>query len=132
MSFLIDTNIASAYLKGNAKVFSRFMQHTGGLYTSALVAGELFSWAFRANAPADRLESLVAMLADVPILEVDHDVARKFGEVRAVLLDQGRPKPGIDLFIACTALVHDLTVVTHNVADFQGIPELRIQDWLDS
>ncbi len=37
-----------------------------------------------------------------------------------------------DLFIACTALVHDLTLVTQNVRHFELISELRIQDWVIS
>jgi tRNA(fMet)-specific endonuclease VapC len=32
--------------------------------------------------------------------------------------------------IASVALVHDLTLVTHNTADFQQIPNLRLEDWL--
>jgi len=34
--------------------------------------------------------------------------------------------------IASVALVHDLTLVTHNTADFQRIPQLRLDDWLAS
>jgi tRNA(fMet)-specific endonuclease VapC len=32
--------------------------------------------------------------------------------------------------IASVALVHDLTLVTHNTADYQNIPGLRLDDWL--
>jgi tRNA(fMet)-specific endonuclease VapC len=32
--------------------------------------------------------------------------------------------------IGATALVHDMTLVTHNRRDFQRIPGLRIDDWL--
>jgi predicted nucleic acid-binding protein len=34
------------------------------------------------------------------------------------------------LLIASPALVHDLTLVTHNVQDFAHLPDLRIADWL--
>ena len=34
--------------------------------------------------------------------------------------------------IASVALVHDLTLVTHNTADFQRIPGIRLVDWLVS
>jgi tRNA(fMet)-specific endonuclease VapC len=54
------------------------------------------------------------------------DVARKFGEVRAALLDQGLPPPALDLVIAATALVHNFTLVTHNTLDFGNIPGLRL------
>ncbi len=70
------------------------------------------------------------MLNDMTILDVTHDVARKFGELRAALLDAGQPKPQMDLLIAATSLVHNLTLVTHNTQDYSGIPGVRLDDWL--
>jgi tRNA(fMet)-specific endonuclease VapC len=32
--------------------------------------------------------------------------------------------------IASVALVHNLTLVTHNTADFTSIPGLQLEDWL--
>jgi len=130
VNFLLDTNICSAYLKGEGRVFNRFIQHTGGLAVSAVVAAELYSWAFRAKAGQHRLQGLLALLSDVKIFPVDHDVARIFGQLRASLLDQGRPTPEIDLLIASTAILHDMTLVTHNAQDFAHIPGLRLEDWL--
>lgn len=46
-------------------------------------------------------------------------------------MDAGKPAPGMDLLIAATALVHNLTLVTHNVPDFANIPDLRVVDWLN-
>jgi tRNA(fMet)-specific endonuclease VapC len=46
------------------------------------------------------------------------------------LLDDGKPKGFADLSIAATALIYDLTLVTHNTADYVDIPDLRIEDWL--
>jgi predicted nucleic acid-binding protein len=37
----------------------------------------------------------------------------------------------VDLMIAAVALVHDLTLATHNVKHFQAVPNLRIVDWLE-
>jgi tRNA(fMet)-specific endonuclease VapC len=34
------------------------------------------------------------------------------------------------MLIASVALVHDLTLVTHNTADYRNIPEVRLDDWL--
>ncbi len=132
MNFLLDTNICSAYLKGDGRVFSRMIQHTGGLAVSTIVVAELYSWVFRANTRADRLRGLTDLLTELRLLPVDHAVARKFGEIRAGLLDQGRPTPEIDLLIASTAIVHDLTLATHNIQDFAHVPGLRIEDWLSA
>lgn len=130
MRFLLDTNICSAYLKGDGRVFNRFIQHSGGLATSAIVVGELYAWVYRAKTNPDRIHGLTGLLSDVTVLAVDHSIARLFGEVRAHLLDVGRPTPEIDLLIGTTALLHNLTLVTHNTKDFADIPDLRIEDWL--
>ena len=69
------------------------------------------------------------LLKDVAVLDVTADVAQKFGAVRAGLLDVGLPAPNMDLLIAATALVHNLTLVTHNLADYANIPGLTVVDW---
>lgn len=130
MSFLLDTDICSAYLKHGASVSNRFLQYTGGLHISTITLGELHAWAMRAAAPPKRLEGLHDMLQDLHVLEVTSEVAEKFGRIQARLLDEGKPAPGMDLMIAATALIHDLTLVTHNTQDFADIPDLRVVDWL--
>jgi len=76
------------------------------------------------------LQGIEDLLKDATLLEAGDDIARRFGEVRAALLDAGRPTPELDLWIASTALVHGLRVVTHNVQDFAHIPGLTVEDWL--
>jgi tRNA(fMet)-specific endonuclease VapC len=132
MSYLIDTDIASAFLKGNGTVFNRFIQYGGGLYISAVSVAELYSWVYRAKSSASRIQGLSDLLLNVRLIDIDHEIARRAGEVQAGLRDRGLPMPGMDLLIASTALVHDLTLVTHNQKDFQNISDLRIEDWLGS
>jgi predicted nucleic acid-binding protein len=38
----------------------------------------------------------------------------------------------VDLMLASAALTYDLTFVTHNVKDFEQIPDPRLVDWLGS
>jgi tRNA(fMet)-specific endonuclease VapC len=60
----------------------------------------------------------------------DSACAERFGEVRGTLLQKGITVSRMDLLIASVAMVHDLTLVTHNTADYQSIPGLRLDDWL--
>jgi len=130
VSFLLDTDTCSAHLRQVAAVTSKFLQYTGRLHVSPLTVGELYTWALRAKAPPRRIQTLQDLPDDVTVLDVTKTVGHRFGEVRAGLLDAGKPAPNLDLFLASTALVHDLTLVTHNVQDFQNVPGLRIEDWL--
>ncbi len=37
----------------------------------------------------------------------------------------------MDAMIAATALVHNMTLVTHNTIEFQSVADLQFVDWLD-
>lgn len=130
MSYLVDTDTCSAYLSGDPRIWQKFIQYGGRLHVSAITAAELFAWVLRANAAPARRQGVLDLLTGVTFLDVDRDVSRKFGEIRACQLDQGRFTPVLDLLIASTALVHGLAVVTHNVKDFADVPGLTVEDWL--
>ena len=40
MSFVVDTNICSAYVRGHPLVFNRFLQYSGQLFISVVTFGE--------------------------------------------------------------------------------------------
>lgn len=58
------------------------------------------------------------------ILPVDEDVA-----LRSAALHIPNPKPDRDAYIAATALVHGLTVVTRNVRDFSATGVRVLNPW---
>ena len=131
MNFLLDTNICSAHLKRPAGLMHRFVQHAGGLCIPTIVLGELYTWAYNRKNWAEAVQRIEDdLLADVIVLDFDSACAMEFGRVRARLLQVGLSVSRLDLLIASVALVHDLTLVTNNTADFQNIPNLRLEDWL--
>lgn len=131
MSFLLDTNTCSEHLRRPSGLIHRFVQYAGRLYLPTIVLGELYAWAYRRPNPAPLLTSIeTALLTDVSIVPYDEACALRFGQLRGTLLKQGVGVSPIDLMIAAVALVHQLTLVTHNTADFQHIPGLGLEDWL--
>jgi tRNA(fMet)-specific endonuclease VapC len=130
LSFLLDTNICSAHLRGRPGLTHKFIQHGGRLYLSTIVLGELYTWAYRRADPAPLIAGIEALSAEMIVLAFDADCAKIFGQIRARHFDEGTPVFGSDVMIASLALRHDLTVVTHNVKDFKNIDNLRIEDWL--
>jgi len=131
MSYLLDTDICSAYLKDDRRVAAKFMMHYGGLHLSVTTVGELLTWARRTLAPPRRLAGVLDLIRVSNIQSVDLAVAEKFGTVRASLFDRGRIIGSQDLWNASIAIVHNLVVVTHNTQDYEDIPGLRIEYWLD-
>ncbi|WP_165246776.1 type II toxin-antitoxin system VapC family toxin [Paludisphaera soli] len=131
MSFLLDTNILSAYLRRPSSLGHRFVQHSGRLYTSSICVAELSVWALARPAADPLREALDDLLfREVGVLDFDADCASEFGRLRVELRRVGVGVDGMDLLIAATAMVYDLTLVTHNTAHFISIPGLRTEDWL--
>jgi tRNA(fMet)-specific endonuclease VapC len=131
MSFLLDTDTCSAHLKRPSGLMHRFVQHSGGLYIPTIVLGELYTWAYQRQNPSPVIQRIEAdLLPDVTVLGFDSDCAKEFGRLRGQLLQQGISVSRMDLLIASVALIHNLTLVTHNTADYRNVPGLRLDDWL--
>lgn len=130
MSYLVDTDTCSAFIRGNRAVWPKFMQYFGRIHVSTITAAELWTWVLKPGVSSAREQGVRDLLNNTNVLPVDLDVARRFGEVRANQLVRGTVTPSLDLLIASTALCHNLTLVTHNTADYATIPGLSLDDWL--
>jgi predicted nucleic acid-binding protein len=125
---LLDTNILSEIRKPrpNAAVLAWFdAQEADDLYVSVLTLGEIREGVDRLAARDEaRARTLRRWLADLSvlyadrILPVDLAVDEDWGRLRA---SAARTLPVIDAFLAATARVHGLTLVTRNEKDFRGI-----------
>lgn len=132
MSFLLDTNICSTHMRRPGGMFHRFVQHGGNLAISTINLGELYAWAYKQADPSRILAKIGDFLEDVSVLSFDSQCAEQFGSLRGVLIRQGTVVSPLDVMIASVALVHDLTVVSHNTKHFEVVPGLRVVDWLAS
>lgn len=84
-----------------------------GWAVSTITIGELEAGVLLAGDPAvraARLSRLTAVLRVAPVLDVDQAAATSYGQLRAAT---GRA-PANDLWIAATALAHDLTLFTRD------------------
>ena len=130
MSFLLDTNICSAHMRRPGGLAHQFLQHASGLAIPSVVLAELYAGAYRHPNPPRLLGLIADLLREVQVLDFDAACAEQFGRLQASLLGQGITTGTADLMIASVAMVHNLAMVTHNTADFQSIPGLRLVDWL--
>jgi toxin FitB len=58
------------------------------------------------------------------LLSIDAEVAKKWG-----MFSADRSRPVIDTLIAATASVHELTLLTRNAPDFEGLGVSLIDLW---
>jgi tRNA(fMet)-specific endonuclease VapC len=130
VSYLLDSDICSAYMRRPGPLFHRFMQHSGRLWISTITVSDLYTWAYKQDDPTPILDKVLDFLRDVQVLAFDEDCARDLGKLRGTLLRQGIRVSPVDLMIGVIARVHDLTLVTHNTADFRNLPGLRLEDRL--
>ena len=125
MSYLVDTNVISELRKGqrcHPGVASWFAQvPSTEIYLSALTIGEIRkgieSIRRRDASAAEALDLwLGALLATYSerILPVDEGIAEQWGRFNVP-----DPLPVLDSYLAATATVHGLTLVTRNVKDVE-------------
>ena len=78
--------------------------------------------------PYDRLCSLIEFLADWNILRLGDDATNQFDEFRRQRI---RVAPH-DLKIACIVLSNNALLLSANLKDFEKVPGLRVENWLES
>ena len=108
----------------------RFFQYAGGIAIPTVVLAELYAGAYKHPNPPKLLALIADLLQKVAVLDFDSACAEQFGRLQGDLLRHGITISVADVMIASAALVHNLTLVTHNTADYQRIPGLRLEDWL--
>jgi predicted nucleic acid-binding protein len=110
---LLDTSVFIATEAGRPLNAALVPDETA---VSAVTVGELHVGVLAArdvDTRAQRLATLEAM-ADVELLSVDEVVAAAWARLRVHLAEAGRRLNVNDLWIAATALAHDLPVVTQD------------------
>jgi len=125
--YLIDTDVISEARKGNQgnagvrAFFSRASEEGAELYLSAVTIGELRQGVERIRHRGDRSEAqrleqwLMRMTSAYTdrILPFDEETAHIWGRLRVP-----HPENPLDKQIAATALIHDLEVISRNVARY--------------
>lgn len=134
MSFLLDTNVLSEARRPQAdthvKAWLSSVASTD-LFTSVLVVGEICRGVERLRrrdiAQATLLDEWLATLKQQfanRVLPVTMEIAEEWGRLNAP-----DPLPTIDGYLAATANIHGLTVVTRNVRDLARTGVALLDPW---
>lgn len=136
--YLLDTDTLSLVRYNNTTVTAaiataRLAGHTVGL-AGVSVEEQMRGWlaAIQAAKTPTRLAQASRSLAEAvplwarfPIFPMTEPAIDRFEQLVKLKLNVGR----MDLRIAAIALEAAATVVTHNLRDFQRVPNLAVVDW---
>lgn len=132
MGLVIDTNVFIDVENGRVDLNSldSFSDY-GDAYIAAITVSELLTGvhlAKSANIRIQRSAFVEGIIAKIPVLEFNEEVARCYGGLYAHFL-RPRAKASTnvhDLQIAATCIAHGYAVLTSNVADYKKVPGLEI------
>lgn len=136
MTYLIDTNVLSELRRKqpDPRVVAWIEARPRQLqYLSVLTLGEIRKGIERLESSSRRTVLLDWLELELPhwfagrLLDVDAATAQRWGRLTA---NAGRPLPAIDGLLAATALQRDLTLVTRNTRDFQGLGVRLVDPWM--
>lgn len=113
--FYIDTNAYTSFKKGDIEAI-KVIQHVPSLYINSIVIGELlagFSLGSRTQMNLDELNEFLTS-PRVIFIDIDYNTADNYAKIFKQLREKGKPIPTNDLWIAASALQHDLTLFTYD------------------
>jgi predicted nucleic acid-binding protein len=124
---VVDTNVISFFIKGDTRA-ALYQPHLDERLQiiAAQTRAELELWTLIHNWGQRRRTALHSYLKDFILAEADEAICLRWAEVEANAQRQGRPVSVSDAWIAATALVHAVPLVTHNPDDFKNVPGLSI------
>ena len=128
MPFLIDTNVAIYLRDGNPSILAQLDGLSARPQMSILTQVELEGGVYRSpESTAKRRAAVDALLASMKVHDFDTPAAAAY---RDILAATGYVRSRVtDRMIAATAIVHGLTLITINGADFRDIPGLSLEIW---
>jgi len=138
VNYLLDTCVLSELIKPKAdkrvlKWISSVPEER--LYLSVLTLGELqkgivkLGIGERKNKLLRWLDEDVRQRFEGKILPLDEETMLQWGKLAGEGERNGKPLPLIDSFLAASAIVNHMTLVTRNVIDMQGLGVEILNPW---
>jgi len=130
LRYLLDTDTCIYYLNGLESVVDAVNRiDQDSLALSQISLAELHFGAFNSEQVERNLSRVDFLESSISVLLLDSATTREYARLKAKLRKAGIKIDDFDLFIAATALVNDLTLVTNNLKHFERIEGLRIENW---
>ena len=127
-SVLLDTSIIIDYLRKRDWELVRQLESAGELFLPLVALGELLFGAHKSKQKERTLDDVANFVQVCTIVEPDEVTADLYGQIKASLDSRRTPIPQNDIWIAASALEHDLPLATRD-QHFSKVAGLAVLDW---
>lgn len=130
MKYLLDTNACIAILRSRTSPVAIRLAKEAPVNVAicSVVKSELYYGAHKSDRKEETLNKLALFLDGFQSVPFDDNSSKIYGRIRADLAARGEPIGPNDLMISAIALANDLTLVTHNLREFQRVKGLKLED----
>ncbi|NER06768.1 MAG: type II toxin-antitoxin system VapC family toxin [Okeania sp. SIO3C4] len=133
MKYILDTNTCIYIIKKRPaeveKKFREFMP--GDIGVSSICLAELNHGIQKSAKVEENQIGLDEFTLPLIIVPFDESAANEYGKIRAYLERNGTPIGPMDTLIGAHAKSMDVTLVTNNIKEFERIPDLKIENWVN-
>ncbi|SIT31203.1 tRNA(fMet)-specific endonuclease VapC [Filimonas lacunae] len=124
--FALDTNIVSAWLKGEEGVADKI--DNAEVYVPIVVIGELYYGAAYSLHVQKNIKDVQQITRNYELLLIDEDTTILYGDIKSTLRRKGKPIPENDIWIAAISQRYNITLVTRD-NHFSEIDGLKLAQW---
>lgn len=129
---MLDTSVCVRALRDRSgHLSSRFKARGSDLRISTVVLTELLFGAELSSRPEHHCGQVNELVSRMTVMEFDSVAASHAAEIRAHLQRAGTPIGVYDTLIAAHARSRGMVLVTGNLSDFNRVPGLRCEDWVE-
>jgi tRNA(fMet)-specific endonuclease VapC len=132
LKYLLDTNIVIYVIKQRPlQVMEIFNRHHGQMAISSITLAELVHGTEKSNDVSRNTAVVEDFVSRLAVLPYDDKAAWQYGNIRAKLEKSGQTIGVNDLHIAAHARSNGLTLITNNMREFERVPGLLLENWVD-
>jgi len=130
--YLLDTDTIIYILKGNRVVENNLQRHYHDpIKISVITLMELYYGAYKSQKVTSNLAKIKTLQNSLEIIPLGQEIGEIFGIQKANLEKRGTSLDDFDLILGCSALAHNLTLVTNNSKHFKKIEGLKLTNWTE-
>lgn len=128
MKYLIDTDIASYYLRGKYNLVEIFrIKGPSNIRLSVVSVAQMQVLAYKNPHSKINLTTISNFANLLGVLDSDRNTWEIFARAKAEIEKSGKPKGDLDILQASIAKQHGLIVVTHNTEHYEDV--IEYEDW---